>query len=1446
MQCQFCSYKCGNPSGIQQHLTDGCPANSTVDTDVDIPLNTGNIDTNARDNDVLNSLPCVSSGILPLVRYQVQPKEHHVNNVNHVNNSTAVTIHKSNYVLNEKRARAKKRKACDRENYKVKQNQSSTTVVFSTAAFEVFRSNVCPYLEHQSYNFKLDQSTDIPGKVTHDILRVFTTISSSECTSLYTMNLYRTTSRVVVNGPHYTQFAVNDLPQITGFITQVDRPLAVANYQLKKLLLNSNEQVPVQHQPSPSDYDDIPRKRMAKDRKFRSSGAPVVIKKYNTRSCNVLSDSSDDKQPSIVSATVKVSPKNLIDKAGRVEPSPEPSSPVHAPPCDDVPPIDKNNNGDERNSVEIEVDNEISISGILVSSVSTEGGKTDTELPPIPTETDTSVATEPLSVQLNRCEAVPIPTPMNGIDGNIPDISPEGGNTDADLKTTPIETSTKSVNESDSSVAKKSLSVQSNELEAVPVPMPIDRKDEDIPDVGSHVVSLIADNTVTPVSSEGLLTKVTVSTNKNESVLNQENISVIKEIDSNPGNDSGQTSKKSCSVVEPDIECRRSRRSTKPPPKYQDHVLDKSQKKSSPDKSIAPSQSTFHSDMLYCVCQKPWKEEEGDNMVFCENCCQWLHYSCLGIEKEKVVAAVDKFICFQCAMLLFVNAESSKYDHSSVTLTQKLEIDRLSGEIKQLNQQLSSVESDLRSEQEKSATLSKENTKLKNENTNHLSNKTKNLQLQQEVDNLKSHQETLRGTIASFKDTESAISNAKTQLEVKEKELKNSAKSLEVMTKKCAALEKDQTSNLAKISTLEQSINEGTKSREELESKIATLNKEIASHISINKDIVAQSTVDPSSQATRPKQCAGCKQKTDEIKTLKDRICTTESIIKDHEKSKVSTNTQLCAAKMELKREKAINNILMKFNESSDDPPAGATSDVNNGPLSTTNASDTVNNVITDCNEGTPLVHEDDSTIANPREVDLPDSDRTNLQLDFCEKEFDKAGSCPDKHNCSKNHDFDYHKLSKGPCIHELRRKNSCQVTVCRFSHQIPSTRRGDAQLLQNTRLKMDSQRNNVQAKSDALNSIDVCSDEFFDGPNSCKERGCRSHKDHKLDFTKVRRGICLFEFFKKGSCSRKSKCHFTHKFPLQCLSNPAVTQSVLESINQCKMKDKISEVLGQDIVDSAAALLCSESKKNQHHNPVDPKSAVTPKLNNSTLSKSLPSKADGTSGSSTNNTNDTGVTSKISSPSMMSSVHSAAHANKAPIGKSSSPINTTTSVNNTSPSNTTTSVNNTSAAVTPQLSMSHQTSRPTTLPSLTVQSNGCYSLPSGNFPSKFQPPIYPSTGNLSMPSGAPPGNNSTYQSAVYCPTTYNNTFDNHYYQQEPLSTSRNGYVIPMPGVPAPQPQNLDSYNTYSMHNDPALYSNTPPILPAPTSHPFLTNLIKELISKENQKFQQYHNPYVM
>ena len=77
-----------------------------------------------------------------------------------------------------------------------------------------------------------------------------------------------------------------------------------------------------------------------------------------------------------------------------------------------------------------------------------------------------------------------------------------------------------------------------------------------------------------------------------------------------------------------------------------------------------------------------------------------------------------------------------------------------------------------------------------------------------------------------------------------------------------------------------------------MQNTVASLNKEIASHISVNKDILSQSSIDQSS--TNKQSCAGCKEKSDEIKTLKSRLSTTESTIKDYEKQKISANTVVC------------------------------------------------------------------------------------------------------------------------------------------------------------------------------------------------------------------------------------------------------------------------------------------------------------------------------------------------------------------------------------------------------------------------------------------------------------------------------------------------------------------------------------------------------------------------
>ena len=47
----------------------------------------------------------------------------------------------------------------------------------------------------------------------------------------------------------------------------------------------------------------------------------------------------------------------------------------------------------------------------------------------------------------------------------------------------------------------------------------------------------------------------------------------------------------------------------------------------------------------------------------------------------------------------------------------------------------------------------------------------------------------------------------------------------------------------------------------------------------------------------------------------------------------------------------------------------------------------------------------------------------------------------------------------------------------------------------------------------------DVCENVFMDGPNTCHKRNCK--KKHKLDHTKIWRGVCFKEFHAAGSCNR-------------------------------------------------------------------------------------------------------------------------------------------------------------------------------------------------------------------------------------------------------------------------------------------------------------------------------------
>ena len=319
--------------------------------------------------------------------------------------------------------------------------------------------------------------------------------------------------------------------------------------------------------------------------------------------------------------------------------------------------------------------------------------------------------------------------------------------------------------------------------------------------------------------------------------------------------------------------------------------------------------------------------------------------------------------------------------------------------------------------------------------------------------------------------------------------------------------------------------------------------------------------------------------------------------------------SDLYAAKLSVKREQAINNQLIKFNEEQNsteeesqilaDPPTSTAPGENNNVGVETNqlAATEDEEVLPPGPELVVPLRKCKYEIATrgscpftqrpckfSHDITSEDKQRYDRE-DFCEKEFlGGKDSCPAGTTCRKNHKFDYDKLAHGPCFHELRRKNSCNHRACNYSHQIPQSLRGNSDLIATVSGAMRKYKENCTLK----NQKDVCVDEFYGGKNSCKSRDCKKDKDHNLDWTKVKRGLCLFEFFKKGSCTRRNRCIFNHQIPIECLGDREITKTVLNSINRFSNKTRIAEVLGDEVVQTAIATsdITRQTERPQAHRP--------------------------------------------------------------------------------------------------------------------------------------------------------------------------------------------------------------------------------------------------------------------
>ena len=143
----------------------------------------------------------------------------------------------TNYSLNENAACIKKISACDRENCVVERKSHSDSITFNTTSFEIFRKCFDQYYDTHKKKFKVHSTPVIAGNnlIVQDIVRV-SDLLKRNVPLIYTVNIYRTTSRLMVNGPHYRNFTDNDLPLITCLINQEDEDIRECNQILQKQL----------------------------------------------------------------------------------------------------------------------------------------------------------------------------------------------------------------------------------------------------------------------------------------------------------------------------------------------------------------------------------------------------------------------------------------------------------------------------------------------------------------------------------------------------------------------------------------------------------------------------------------------------------------------------------------------------------------------------------------------------------------------------------------------------------------------------------------------------------------------------------------------------------------------------------------------------------------------------------------------------------------------------------------------------------------------------------------------------------------------------------------------------------------------------------------------------------------------------------------------------------
>ena len=152
--------------------------------------------------------------------------------------TNTIVTKQARYTLNKSKAISNKLKACNREHFSAISHKNNLVITMNTATFEFFKKILISHLQmNKEYKVVATEMRDGRQDIPADIIRVFEqgkTMSSH----LFTITLYRTKCRALVNGPHLKTFHNEDLPPLEKQIQEMRASLNSANSHLKSAISN--------------------------------------------------------------------------------------------------------------------------------------------------------------------------------------------------------------------------------------------------------------------------------------------------------------------------------------------------------------------------------------------------------------------------------------------------------------------------------------------------------------------------------------------------------------------------------------------------------------------------------------------------------------------------------------------------------------------------------------------------------------------------------------------------------------------------------------------------------------------------------------------------------------------------------------------------------------------------------------------------------------------------------------------------------------------------------------------------------------------------------------------------------------------------------------------------------------------------------------------------------